>query len=900
MKSGVKDTKTFRSLTVTLAVYFLALSTLVLFLAVSLQLFSNIQIQRKVITSQQQLIAKEAAHTVESFVQERLRMLESSVSLGHLANFEKEAQKAILDRLLGLEPAFRQLALLNAKSQEVVSVSRLSNLVSSGFTKRIDSNIFLEVSKGMPHIGQIYIDEVTSEPLVIMAVPVRDIFGDFKGVLIAELNLKFMWDLVGRIKVGDKGLAYVVNRQGNLIAAGDISRVLKGENLRNLDEVAEFMNSKIPYGKASTRVSKGIKGDYVVSSYVQLGNPDWAVVVESPLLEAYAEVIQVLKLSALIVLLSFALAIVTGIYLAKRITRPISNLRESVLRIGAGKLDTQIKIETDNEIGDLARTFDQMLRDLQQTTTSIDSLNKEIIERKKAEEAVRLSEERFQDIAGSTGDWIWEIDVNGRYTYSSAVVEKILGYTAEEVTGKYFYDFFHPNDRERLKQGAFEAFAKKEAFKDFPNMNIRKDGQVVILETSGVPLIDANGELIGFRGVDRDVTERKKAEEDLTQLLSLHDATLEATADGILVVDLTGKVVSYNNKFLQLWRVPDGLAKMKDDEKLLAHVMDQLVDPGAFLSEVLRLYDHPDEFSFDTLLFKDGRFFERLSQPQKIGTKIVGRVWSFRDVTKRQQAEEMLKKAHHDLEVAHGQLKESAEQLVQTEKLNALGELAAGIAHELNQPLNVTTIICQSILRDIQKERFSLEEAKKELPEIINQMNRMSEIISHMRIFTRRTDGSVFERHDISTLVQNALQMTRQQLKNHGITLVEELSAGLPLVMADQIRIEQVVINLINNARYAVEKSGKTERTIQLKTYRGTNSNEVVFEIFDNGNGISDKLKHKVFQPFFTTKDPGEGTGLGLSVSHKIITEHKGRLEFDSREGEWTVFRVILPAEKEG
>lgn len=140
--------------------------------------------------------------------------------------------------------------------------------------------------------------------------------------------------------------------------------------------------------------------------------------------------------------------------------------------------------------------------------------------------------------------------------------------------------------------------------------------------------------------------ERKRAVElertnkELTQLLSLHTAILEATADGILVVDLDGRVASNNRKFLQLWHIPDSLAATKDYEKLLAFVLNQMMDPEGFLTEVRRLYSHPEEQSFDFLKFKDGRVFERFSHPQKIGERIIGRVWSFRDITERRLAEE--------------------------------------------------------------------------------------------------------------------------------------------------------------------------------------------------------------------------------------------------------------------
>ena len=261
------------------------------------------------------------------------------------------------------------------------------------------------------------------------------------------------------------------------------------------------------------------------------------------------------------------------------------------------------------------------------------------------------------------------------------------------------------------------------------------------------------------------------------------------------------------------------------------------------------------------------------------------------DITER-------KKTQIELEETHAKLKESVGQLIQAEKLTALGELTAGIAHELNQPLNVTKIICQGILRDIEKNRFSMEEAKSDLPQVVTQMNKMAEIINHMRIFTRITDGSNREKCDLNVVVTDVLRFVTQQYKDHNVELAKNLTDGLPLVLADQVQIEQVCMNLLTNARHALEGTAKQSKRIEIKTGRGPNDT-VFIEIIDNGMGIPEKLKVKMFQQFFTTKEPGKGTGLGLSLCRKIIEEHGGTITFESVEGQGTTFRVNLPILKD-
>src|SRR4030043_1342376 len=135
-------------------------------------------------------------------------------------------------------------------------------------------------------------------------------------------------------------------------------------------------------------------------------------------------------------------------------------------------------------------------------------------------------------------------------------------------------------------------------------------------------------------------TEWKQAEEAAQQARALLSAILESTADGILVIDNHGKVIIFNKKFLSLWRIPESLAAKQDDKILLDYVLSQLKDPGGFIDQVKQLYSQPEADSFDILEFKDGRVFERFSQPQKLGNDITGRVWSFRDVTGRVRAEE--------------------------------------------------------------------------------------------------------------------------------------------------------------------------------------------------------------------------------------------------------------------
>ncbi len=177
----------------------------------------------------------------------------------------------------------------------------------------------------------------------------------------------------------------------------------------------------------------------------------------------------------------------------------------------------------------------------------VDGVVFDITERKKAEEALRRSEERFQQVAKNAQEWIWEVDASGLYTYTSPLVEKMLGYRQNEVVEKkHFYDFFHPEEKERLMKAAQGVFDKKESFHGFLNRNVHKNGKIIWLSTSGVPIIDDKGNLVGYRGADQDVTERLQMEKRLRESEKKFKSISKSAMDGIIMLDNEGNVTFWN------------------------------------------------------------------------------------------------------------------------------------------------------------------------------------------------------------------------------------------------------------------------------------------------------------------------------------------------------------------
>ncbi|MGD8787729.1 MAG: ATP-binding protein, partial [Phycisphaerales bacterium] len=425
--------------------------------------------------------------------------------------------------------------------------------------------------------------------------------------------------------------------------------------------------------------------------------------------------------------------------------------------------------------------------------------------------------------------------------------------------------------------------------KDFTKvLNIERQDEIGDLASSFNEMTaDLKKSTTSIDNLNKEIAERKQAQEELSQLLSLHTATLEATADGILVVDLEGRVVSRNQKFIQLWCIPDNIAETKDDKKLLSHVLEQLVDPEEFLAEVKRLYSNPEEQSFDILNFKDGRVFERYSQPHRIGEKIVGRVWSFSDVTERKRAEAELHEAH--------------EQLIETAHKAGMAEVATDVLHNVGNVLNSINVSTSLLTEKVSKSKvmglekvaniinehvddlgtFLAEDPQgKHIPVYLAEVSKLlnnehAEILSTLRTLSENVEhvknivgmqqsyakvSGVAVSVSLAELVEDAIQINIAGLERHGAVLKREFDE-LPDVEIDKQKVLQIVVNLINNAKYAVTASSKEDKLITIRTYKH-NENSVRIEVSDNGIGITEENLTKIFNHGFTTKQRGHGFGL--------------------------------------
>jgi len=633
---------------------------------------------------------------------------------------------------------------------------------------------------------------------------------------------------------------------------------------------------------------------------------------------------------------------------------------------------------------------------------------RDITERKEAEQKLKESEERFKQVAETAKEWIWEMDAEGLYTYSNPIVEQILGYKPEELVGKvHYYELFAPHIREDIQKDAADRAKRKEAFLKRVNPILHKNGQTVILETTGVPILDPVGHLLGYRGTDTDVTERKQAEEALSQEKTFFSNLFNAQQDTIFLFEPdTGKPIRWNKKFTKIsGYTNDEIARMKaphdfydteelkqaldysaqqvkggdgrtklslitkqgaripfeyvatrfdvDGETLLLSIGRDLterkqaeatlkeretsyvelfntvkqaiyiqnpdgtfinVNQGAldmygykredfigktpeFLSapdkndmqEVARLVDlafhgHPQKFEFWGKR-KDGAIFPKdvwVVKGRYFGEKVL--ITVAEDITERKQAEKEKAKFEANLQ--------------QAQKIESVGRLAGGVAHDFNNMLAVILGRTEMAL-ELADPTLSLYE---DLLEIQKAGERSADLTRQLLAFARKQTVAP-QVLDLNKTVENMFQMLRR-LIGEEIDLQWHPAAECWPVRMDPTQIDQILANLCVNARDAIEGIGQITIETGMVTFDANECAKqadhhpgefVLLSVKDTGQGMDKETRKHIFEPFFTTKGIAKGTGLGLATIYGAVQQNKGFIEVSSKPGKGTTFRIYLP-----
>nr|HID59766.1 PAS domain S-box protein [Desulfobacterales bacterium] len=555
------------------------------------------------------------------------------------------------------------------------------------------------------------------------------------------------------------------------------------------------------------------------------------------------------RIVALGILVFTGISVGIGVFLTVFLNRPIKRIIKGIRLISQGEYNHQIDLNRRDEIGQLA--------------TAINKMGKQIGEK---QEELNKQRDEFQNLFEHVPCYITVQDRD----------LKLIRYNREFAThfdakiGDYCYRAYK-NRSERCEICPVMMTFEDGAPHSSEETGINKDGTRSYWTVRTSPIRNSQGEIVAAMEMSLDITRSKRLEEEVKKSEEKYQVIFNNIPDPLFVLDKENlEILDCNDSITSVY----GFHK----HELLK-------------TSFLNLFDKDEEVDYfsqlktsNTLnrarqITKEGRTIFvniRVSPSEYLGQDVL--LVTTSDITERLTAEQ---------------------QLIQAGKMATLGEMATGIAHELNQPLSVIKTASSYLMRKInRKERIEDEILKTLAEEMDSYVDRASNIINHMREFGRKSEVKKEKVH-VNDVLNKALDIFGQQLKLREIEIVREYEENLPPILADANRLEQVFINLLINARDAIEERWnqadhrKGMKKISLKT--SSQEGMVTIEFRDTGTGIPKSIIDKIFEPFFTTKKVGKGTGLGLSISYSIVRDYDGVIKVKSRENEGSNFIVQFP-----
>ncbi|BAY64946.1 multi-sensor hybrid histidine kinase [Calothrix brevissima NIES-22] len=580
---------------------------------------------------------------------------------------------------------------------------------------------------------------------------------------------------------------------------------------------------------------------------------------------------------------------------------PIQDTTGKIYRIGAIAEDITKRKQTEQERDRLLQILASQNQTLEQE-----------VARRTAE--LQQSENRFRNLVETSSDLVWEVNESGVHTYVSPQIMNILGYSPEEILGKTPFDLMPPQEAERVLN-EFEKFLSVQApFQCLENTNCHKDGRLIILETSAVPIFDTDGQFRGYRGIDRDITARKRSQAQLQaaeiQLRNLSDRLKLAVTSakiGIWDWDLLNDSIVWDERMYELFGVsPENFDISQEAEAKLEQLFhpDDTVSIKTTIQQVIA-GDGELETEFRIIL-ADGKIrhlkayglVQRDSQGQI--QRLIGIAYdisdAYRQAAQRKLAEMQLQQTNHQLATSNAELARAT---------RLKDEFLATMSHELRTPLNAILGLSEALQEEVfgvinDKQRRSLqtiERSGQHLLELINDILDLSKI-----------EAGQLELHytqiAISPLCQASLTFIKQQALQKRIQLEVNIQPHLPKLMVDERRIRQVLINLLNNAVKFTPEGGRvtlevTHQKLAQAAEMTSAQNFIRIAVIDTGIGIAPKNLNKLFQPFIQIDSAlnrqYNGTGLGLVLVKRLVEIHGGKVGVSSELGVGSCFTVDLP-----
>ena len=495
------------------------------------------------------------------------------------------------------------------------------------------------------------------------------------------------------------------------------------------------------------------------------------------------------------------------------------------------------------------------------------ALRKEIAERARAEDGIRRSEDRLRLVIDTIPHQIWSGPPDGSLDFCNAQWLSYTGLTQEEAQGEGWQGMLHPDDRERVLEAWRESVAKGTPYQQ-EERHRRADGQYRWFLSSGVPLRDSEGRVVRWYGTNTDIEDRKEAEDRLRLVID----TLPALVWSKLP---DGSADFLNQRFLEY----TGLSL---EEALGWGWMDEFHPEDRAEQEWRAAFAAGEPFEKEALLRRaDGAFRWFLLRAVPLRDQrgnVVKWYGTSTDIEDRKRAEEALSEAQ--------------DKLAHVTRTQAMGELAAAIAHEVNQPLTAIVTNANFSLRQLKGSTPNFDELRTAITEIVNDGTRASAVISRIRgLLVKGSPGRT--ELDINEIIQEVITLLRNELKRNRIQLRTELATNLPCVQGDPVQLQQVLINLLMNAVEALRLSTEQPRKVLIRSTK--NADGILVQVQDSGPGIEAELADRIFEPFFTTK--AEGIGMGLAISRSIVESHSGQLSLVS-DSRGAVFQIILPIDR--
>ena len=525
-----------------------------------------------------------------------------------------------------------------------------------------------------------------------------------------------------------------------------------------------------------------------------------------------------------------------------------------------------------------------LMRDASDKPIGFRSISRDITERKKTEEALRESEEKYRTILETMEEGLFELDLKGNYTFLNEAAGWMMGCKPEEMTGKNYRMNHRPETIQYLKEAFRRMYKTGKAEKMLSYDTIIRDGSVRVHEANTTFVRNEAGGIVGFQSLVRDVTEAKKAEEALRRSEERYRTILETMGEGYAEYDLKGNVIFVNDASCKL-------SGYERDEMIGLNYRNYHNPPVAkYLKEVFHqiyLTGKPEFLVEDEVVRKDGSV--RYCQMNVVLMRdALGEPQGFRmlvhDMTEHKKAEEQKIKVE--------------EQLLQAQKMESVGRLAGGVAHDFNNMITVILGYAELIKSKLSAENPIL----KDLLEIEKAAIRSRDITKQLLAFSRKAIIAP-KTVDLNGMIADT-QKTILRLIGEDINLRFFPGERLWNIKVDPSQMEHIIINLAVNARDAMPHGGnltiETENLLlndaYCKTHTGlTPGQYVMIAVSDEGIGMdSDTLRH-VFEPFFTTKEMGKGTGLGLAMVYGIIRQSNGSINVYSEPGSGTTFKIFLP-----